>query len=186
MKSNPVAEEREEGLQSILEQARVGNREAFDRLIRLFEKQIMKTAFYLTRNLDDARDVAQEVYMKILRHLTASQSGEKLNGWIYRITVNAARDFHRKQRLRAPLHRVLSVIVPRDPVHESEVRNRLIECLGKLSFNERAAFIFRELKEMETSEVAAVLGCSEVTVRGYLHDARKKLQKYFQDFRDES
>ncbi|HEV8131851.1 MAG TPA: RNA polymerase sigma factor [Acidobacteriota bacterium] len=185
MKSNPVAEERE-GLQSILEQARAGNREAFDRLIRLFEKQIMKTAFYLTRNLEDARDVAQEVYMKIFRHLGTAQSQEKINGWIYRITVNTARDFHRKQRLRAPLKRVLSVIMPPDPVCQSEMHSRLTECLAKLSFNQRAAFIFKELQEMETSEVAAALGCSEVTVRGYLHDARKKLQKYFQDFREES
>ena len=53
-----------------------------------------------------------------------------------------------------------------------------------LSFNERAVFIFKELEEMDTAEVAKILGCREVTVRSHLHRAKMKLKQHFQDFRE--
>lgn len=144
----------------------------------------MKTAFYLTRNLNDAQDVAQEVYIKIFRYLPSVQR-EKLAGWIYRTTVNAAYDFHRKHRLLKPLRRIFSAAPRADSIGANELRGRLIESLEQLSFRERAAFILRELQELETADVAAALGCTEVTVRGYVHSARKKLQKRLVDFRED-
>ena len=174
----------EEPLAGIVERARAGSRDAFDDLIRCFEKNVLKTALYLTRNLDDAQDVAQEVYLKIFRYLQAFEEADRINRWVYRITVNAARDFQRRKRLFLPLEAILRSVSPRDPVNQSEIRNRLTEALGILSLNERAAFIFKELEEMKTAEVAEILGCAEVTVRSYLHSARKKLQRRFRDFRE--
>ena len=182
MKGALLSEE-QEGLETILERAREGSREAFDQLIRRFEKKVMKTALYLTRNLADAQDVAQEVYIKIFRHLNSCEDEGKIDRWVYRITVNAARDFLRRSRFRLPLRVLLPSFSPRDPVTREEFRSRLMESLAKLSFRERAAFILRELQDLETSEVAEILGCGEVSVRGYLHSARAKLQKSFRDKR---
>ena len=174
-----------ESLETIVARARAGSREAFDELIRHFEKNVMKTALYLTRNLDDAQDVAQEVYIKIFRRLETYQENEKLDRWIYRITVNAARDFQRKRRFWQPLELIFAAKTAHDPVMAAEIRTRLLHSLGRLSFNERAAFVFKELKEMETAEVAEILECSQVSVRGYLHGARKKMQKFFRDYREQ-
>lgn len=185
MKGLPVVEAREESLREILERARAGDREAFDQFIRRFEGLVMRTALYLTRNLHDAQDVAQEVYLKIFRQPEALDRVEKLNAWIYRVTVNAARDLQRSKRFWVPLEKIFSFSRPSDSVGELELTNRLIDSLRKLSFNERAAFIFKELQEMETEEIAEILGCSAVTVRGHLHSARKKLGKYFRDYREE-
>lgn len=181
-----LAREDRESLESLVAQARVGDREAFDELIRRFEKNVMKTALYLTRNLADAQDIAQEVYIKIFRRLETYQETEKIDRWIYRITVNAARDFQRKKRFWGPLEKIVLFVAPQDSVRDAEIRNRLIDSLAKLSFNERAAFIFKEVREMETAEVAEILQCSQVSVRGYLHNARKKMQKHFRDFREQA
>ena len=67
---------------------------------------------------------------------------------------------------------------------EQELGGRLMKGLKRLTLNERAAFILRELEELDTTEVAEILGCSPVTVRGYLHEARKKLQRQFRDLRE--
>lgn len=172
-----------ESLADIIGRAQAGSRDAFDDLILRFEGTVLKTALYLTRNLEDAQDVAQEVYVKVFRHLHVCRDPERIDRWIYRITVNTARDFQRRKRFFLPLKAIVITAKPRNQVLRSEVRNRLTEALTFLSFNERAAFIFKELEEMDTADVAEILGCRIGTVRSYLHSARKKLQKHFRDFR---
>lgn len=184
MKSEPAVAQMKESLEDLVRQARNGDRQAFDRLIRIFEGKVMKTALYLTRNLQDAQDVAQEVYMKIFLHLDKYDDTGKTEQWIYRMTVNAAYDLHRRRRFWIPL-RDAFFASSRDTLEQKEIRNRLIEALGKLSFRERAAFVFKQLHEMETAQVADIMGCREVTVRGYLLTARKKLQAWFKDWEND-
>jgi RNA polymerase sigma-70 factor (ECF subfamily) len=186
MKGLAVAEERLPGrLEDDLAEARAGSREAFDRLTLRFEPQVMRTALFLLRNVADAEDAAQEVYVRIFRNLDRCRAPDKIGGWVYRITVNACRDVQRRRRLWAPLRAVKSAIWPPDPVSEREFGGRLAEALARLSLNQRAAFILGELEGLETSEVAAILGCAPVTVRGYLHEARQKLRREFRDLRSE-
>jgi RNA polymerase sigma-70 factor, ECF subfamily len=170
---------KEQTLETIIAQARNGSREAFDELIRRFEKKVMKTALFLTRNLADAQDVAQEVYIKIFRYLDAFEEAAKIEHWVYRITVNAARDFQRRRRFWLPLKDSLLTAAPPDTIGRHEFRSRLMGALRRLSFNERAVFVLRIVEEMEHETIAKILGCSPVTVRGHLHSARKKLQKDF-------
>lgn len=174
----------EEPLADIIERARSGSRDAFDDLITRFEGKVLKTALYLTRNLADAQDIAQEVYIKIFRRIHTCQDLDRIDYWIYRIAVNAARDFQRRKRFFVPLAKVVKGVSFKDTVLQKEIQNQLTDALALLSFNERAVFIFKALEEMETAEVAKILGCREVTVRAHLHRARKKLQRHFRDFRE--
>ncbi|MBN2320071.1 MAG: hypothetical protein JXR49_13375 [Acidobacteria bacterium] len=84
---------KEEPLADIVERARSGSRDAFDALIARFEGKVMKTALYLTRNPADAQDIAQEVYIKIFRSIRSCRDLDRIGYWIYRITINKARDF---------------------------------------------------------------------------------------------
>jgi len=179
-----VVDDPVEELATLVAEARDGSREAFDILIRRFERRIMRTALYLTGNVADAEDVAQEVYIKIFRFLGAQRELDKLERWIYRITVNTVRDLQRRRILRLPLEVVTAVTRWRDPVARREVRGRMLDALARLSAKERAAFVLTQLEELETSEAASILGCAPVTVRGHLHSARAKLQKSFREFKD--
>jgi len=175
-----------EDMIEISSRAESGCREAFDALISRIEGKVLKTALWLTRNHADAQDVAQEVYIKVFRGLNSCRDMKRFDAWVYRITVNAARDFGRRKKLLLPLDGIIKAFKPRDPVLYGEIRTRLSEALSLLNFNERAAFILRALEEMSTAETAAILGCREATARSYLHEARKKLQKHFHDFQDMS
>lgn len=176
-----VAVIEDETLPELIELAREGRRDAFDRLIRNFEDQVLRTAVYLVRNFDDAQDVAQEVYIKIFNGVTEIQDPRKVRTWVYRITVNAARDHLRRRRFWEPLTKFRGAGKPSDLLQESEIENRLAVCLARLGFKEKACFILKELQEFETEEIAEILGCRAVTVRGYVHSARKKLSRYFAD-----
>jgi RNA polymerase sigma-70 factor, ECF subfamily len=155
------AQTKEEPLADIVERAQSGGRDAFDDLIVRFEDKVLKTALYLVRNRDDARDIAQEVYIKIFRSIHTCQDVDRIEQWVYRITVNATRDFQRRKRFFLPLKKIVKGASLRDPVLRGEIRNRLTEALALLSFNERAAFIFKALEEMETADVAEILGCRQ-------------------------
>ena len=171
-----------DSLIDIISRAQAGGRDAFDELLLHFEEKILKTAFYLVRNLYDAQDVAQEVYVKIFRNIHHCQDPDRIENWIYRITVNAARDHLRKRSFFLPLSNIVRGIHSRDPVYREEIRNALSEALKILSFNEKAVLIFKVLEEKSTAEISEILGCRDVTVRTHLHSARKKLQKHLKDF----
>ena len=175
-----------EEMADIAARAESGSREAFDELISRIEGNVLKTALWLTRNRADAQDVAQEVYIKVFRGIASCKDLKRFDAWVYRITVNTARDYGRRKKLLLPLAGIVKAFTPRDPVLCGEIKTRLSEALSLLTFNERAAFIFRALEEMDTAETAAILGCRETTARSYLHEARKKLQKHFHDFQDMS
>jgi len=156
---------------------------AFDELIGLIEKDVVRTALFLTSHFQDAEDVAQEVYVRLLRNQKDLRNVENLRGWIHAITVNVARDHLRRRKLWEPLEKVRSWIRPLDSVESDQFQGRLRRALSRLSFSQRSVFVLRELHEMSTREVAAVLGCSEATVRGHLMAARRRLRIHLGELR---
>jgi RNA polymerase sigma factor (sigma-70 family) len=171
--------------EKLLTDARSGNRDAFDLLISRFEQDVFKTALFLTRNWHDAEDVAQEVYMRIYFHIDKCREKSRVQAWVYRITYNASYDLLRKRKIWQPLRELVGAFMPPDPVENEEFRTKLAESLARLTFQERGAFIFKEMHGLETEEVAEIMRCRPVTVRGYLHEAKKKLRSYMSDFREE-
>ena len=156
---------------------------AFDDLIRLIEKDVVRTALFLTRHFQDAEDVAQEVYVRLLRNQKDLSQVANLQGWVHTMTVNAARDHLRRRKLWEPLEKVRAWIRPQDSAESDQFQGRLRKALSELSFSQRSVFVLQELHEMSTREVAAIMGCSEVTVRGQLMLARKKLRIHLGELR---
>lgn len=169
-------------LDALLREAKAGDRLAFDRLIGHFERDVLKTAFFLTRNWHDAEDVAQEVYVRIFRKLGSLQDDRRIRSWVLKMTSNAARDLLRRRKLWEPVEKLLGrTAMFRDEIEAEQIRGRLAVALGNLSFKERACFVFRELHEIESVEVARIVGCSPTTVRSHLMNARRKMRDYLEN-----
>ena len=107
---------KEEALEDIVERARSGCRDAFDALIMRFEAKVLKTALYLTHNMDDAQDIAQEVYVKIFCSIKNCRNIKQIEHWIYRITINTTMDFQRRKRFFLPLSKIVKGKSYQDPV----------------------------------------------------------------------
>ena len=145
------------------------------------ERMVVATAYRLFGRMEDAQDAAQEVFLRLLKHLNRIEGDPK--PWLYRVTVNICNDHHRRPR---------SVGEP-DPsqpdpspgparVLENDDRKRLlIDGLQTLPERERAAVVLREVEGFSTSEVAAIVGVEEVAVRSQISVARVKLAKYVRD-----
>lgn len=177
-----IKKESPRSLKNLLELAAQGRRDAFDEVINMIEEDVIRTAFYLTRNSADAQDVAQEVYVRLIHNRKKFPELGNFGGWVHRITLNAARDHLRRRRYWVPIEKIRAWVAPRDQIHREQVQDRLKRALQELSFQQRAAFVFKELHELSYAEVAALMDCSEVTVRGHLMQARKRVRASLEEF----
>jgi RNA polymerase sigma-70 factor (ECF subfamily) len=74
--------------QALVERYRKGDREAFTELMVRYQRPIYNAAFWILHSADDARDIAQSVFLKVAEHLDEFDSRHKFFSWIYRIAVN--------------------------------------------------------------------------------------------------
>jgi RNA polymerase sigma-70 factor (ECF subfamily) len=154
-------------------------------LIRLKRERVVRTAYQITGDMDDALDVAQGVFLKLWRGLERFDPRRRFDTWVYRITVNAAIDMLRSRGPRGTLQPLPEEpgeleSVAETPVEERIDRRRLqqafLRLAGGLAPRQRAAFVLREIEGLETAEVAAALGVTESTVRNHLLQARRALK----------
>ena len=175
-------------LAALVERAREGDGRAFDRLMLETQERVMGLAWRLLGGREDARDAAQEVYLRVFRHLGRFRAGHDFHGWLYRITVNVCRDAARRRR-RAPVVDGPAPDPGQPPRAEEELLgaerwNRLLEALAALPSRERAALVLRDLEGLTSEQVARVLGSRPATVRGQIASARTRIRRFCIDLAD--
>ncbi|MBK6313273.1 MAG: sigma-70 family RNA polymerase sigma factor [Blastocatellia bacterium] len=184
----PATDARDDVLEQAIVRARRGDLEAFDLIIRRSERRVVSVAWRILGNEDDARDVAQEIFLRVFRYLGTYRPGESFSAWLYRIAINACRDARRAGAVRAAHFAPPADIDDWDPAGNEEPpddallrtqRRELIgRALSKLAGREREAFVLRDLEGLTTEEVAEALGMKAATVRGYVSTARAKVRSY--------
>ena len=175
-----------EGLSDLIRKAAGGDRRAFDRLVVVKRERVVRTAYQVTGDLEDARDVAQSVFLRLWHVLPRFDPGQRFDTWLYRITVNAAIDLLRTKGPKGMLQPL-----PEDPsVLEAEGSDGGLEAgldlrdlqrafsrlAARLSPKQRAAFVLREIEGLDTAEVARILDVTESTVRNHVLQARRTLR----------
>jgi RNA polymerase sigma-70 factor (ECF subfamily) len=166
-----------------LERAMAGDRAAFDELILCYQGRVLMTAWRLLGSKEDAQDAAQEVFLRLYRHLDRVDPKRPLMPWLYRMTVNVCHDVHRKRRQDTafPVEEFDPVSTTTDPVGEitrGEQKQMIAAALRTLPEKERAAVVLRDIEGLSTSEVAIILGSRETTVRSQISTARVKIRKF--------
>lgn len=166
--------------------AREGDERAFEMLLRRHEGRVLRVLRLLGVPHSDREDVAQEVFVRVFRHLAGFRAGHTFEGWLYRITVNAVHDQRRRhlRRNRREADWESHAGDPADPapgpgeIADGRDRRRSLEvALTRLSERERAVFVLCEMEGLESGRVAAALGITSVTVRRHLGRARRRLQR---------
>jgi RNA polymerase sigma-70 factor, ECF subfamily len=165
---------------------------SFDAIYRDYHARIRR---YLARlvGMDEAEDLAQEVFLKIDRSLEGFRGESSIATWVYRIATNAAMD-----RLRSPAYRARVSSAPVEESHEAEeivvaaddrvssaeedaIRSEMSGCvqdlMAQLPENYRTVLVLSETEGMKNSEIAEVLGVSLETVKIRLHRARGRLKE---------
>ena len=162
-----------------------GSDAAMDRLLRRHESAVLRLVRLLGVAPPDREDVAQEIFVRVFRHLGTFKQGRSFRGWLYRITVNAVHDHRhrlsRRARREAPWNETLDdtpdvSAAPADHAVALERRRELGAALSGLSARERAVFVLVEIEGLERREAARSLGITSITVRRHLSRARASLR----------
>jgi RNA polymerase sigma-70 factor (ECF subfamily) len=163
-----------------------GEVRAFETLLGRHESKVLRVLRLLGVPAQDREDIAQEVFLRVFRHLNGFRTGQSFGAWIYRVSVNAVRDYRdragRLRREEAPWTAALEdspgpEALPDEELDRRRVLGRLEAALHELSERERAVFVLRELEGLDTKDVAAALGITRITVRRHLALARGRLRR---------
>lgn len=170
-----------------------GDLDSFNQLVLRWERPIYALAYRVIGREEDARDVAQETFLRAFRALKGFKGQAKFSSWLYRITLNLCRDWIRRQR-RTPVTQApegVDIIelageeVPSETIEELVARHEVGRAVGKamsmLPEEQRTAIILKEYHGLTFQEIADLLDCPLSTVKTRLYQGLTVLRKQLRD-----
>ena len=170
---------------ALVERAKSGDREAFDRLVRVTHSDAYALALRLTGNTEDARDVVQEAYLRAYRSVGRFRGEALFSTWLYRIVANCAathvgrRQLHRHDHLGAH-DDVVDTRPDYDPTLQGDLatlRKNLDAAIRDLPPRLRSVVVLRDMYDLPHEAIAKELGISVTAAKVRLHRARRRLRE---------
>ena len=167
----------------LVETIRGGDAEAFEQLVRRKTPKVYALCYRIIGNAEDAKDIAQLVFIKLWENLGKYDSAYAFDTWLYRMVTNVAIDFIRNSQSRdnAVNSTLRLVKTSADAEQGLVIQRKEIETVfndvsSVLSPKQKTIFVMREMEDLPSAEIAKILGCRESTVRNHLFNARKLMQ----------
>ena len=170
---------------ALVERAKSGDREAFDRLVRVTHSDAYALALRLTGSTEDARDVVQEAYLRAYRSVGRFRGEALFSTWLYRIVANCAathvgrRQLHRHDHLGAH-DDVVDTRPDYDPTLQGDLaalREKLDAAIRDLPPRLRSVVVLRDMYDLPHEAIAKELGISVTAAKVRLHRARQRLRE---------
>lgn len=159
-------------------------RQAFSEVVRLYSQPLYWKIRHMVVSHEDANDVLQNTFIKAWDNLGDFQNKSKFTTWLYRIAINEALDFLRKQKA----HTMLSTnddptlgnkLMADEYFDGDETQVQLQQAIARLPEVQRTVFNLRYFDEMKYAEISRLLGTSEGALKASYHLAVKKITDYF-------
>jgi RNA polymerase sigma-70 factor (ECF subfamily) len=163
----------------LVERFKAGDETAFDELVRRYEPEAYRLAYRFTHNSEDARDLAQEGFIRAYQGLSRFRGDASFHTWFYRIMTNLGYRYWRERAKRAKIIPLEPRREP-DPVevqHQRALRAAIDEAISALPPKQRMAFVLHYNEDLPYWRVAQALGCSEGAAKANYAQALKKLRK---------
>ncbi len=165
----------------LLAECRNGDREAFELLYAQNQKRVFSVALnFFGGNEDLAKDITQQVFLKIFYKVDEFRGESEFTTWLYRITVNACLDEQRKSRRFLSMEDFFGVFsnVKRtqdEKVYQREISSEIQQAVSKLKPKFRLPILLKYVEGLSYEEIAEVLDCSMGTVASRLNRGHKML-----------
>jgi RNA polymerase sigma-70 factor (ECF subfamily) len=182
----------EEDELSLIHRAQEGDRSAFDALVRLYDKTVLRLALQVVGSPEEARDLYQEAFLKVYRSIRQFRSDAKFSTWLYRVVMNVCLDHLRRQKTHKEItmpqsedgepeffQRVPDDQPGSDPeraTHSKEISQRIQSALDHLNPRERLVFELKHYQGMKLRAIGEICKTSEQTVKNCLFRATQKLR----------
>lgn len=182
---------------ALVQRVQAGEVAAFDALVVRYRERIFSIIYNLTANREEASDLSQDAFIKAFRCIHAFKGKASFYTWLYRIALNTTITFLRKRKKQ----RTYSFETMQEDLHHSEIldklstekegnkslfinelQQKLNEALQTLSVKHRTVVVLHEIENLSHAEIAAVVKCSEGTVRSRLHYAKQLLREHLRGY----
>ena len=178
----------------LVSRAQRGDTGAFEELVHRYDKRVLSIAYSFTRDMDDAKDVYQEVFIRVYRALPRFEFASEFSTWLHRIVMNVCLN-HKKRAVGAghaplegvPEHDLLDSAARPVPVaqesspdrfvEDGEIRRHVEQAMEALSPQERLVFALKQFEGLKLREIATIMDCAEGTVKRYLFAATAKMRR---------
>ncbi len=161
-----------------VQQVQAGDDDAFNELLRRYQKPVLNFAYRLLGDATEAEDVAQETFVRAYRHIGDYDSRQKFSTWLFAIAHHACLD-HLRSRKRRPeisLENAPDPSITSREVERNEMGMLIAAAVAKLPEDQRTALVLAEYHGMSYAEIAAVMRCSEKSVESRLYRAKQTLR----------
>jgi RNA polymerase sigma-70 factor (ECF subfamily) len=183
----------------LIMQTQRGNMDAFEQLVQRYDKRVLTIAAGYVNSSDDAKDIYQEVFIRVYKGLSKFQYKSEFSTWLFRITTNVC--LSHRMRGRRHTHTSLDQEVNDEDgqphalketltdntatdqqTHDAEISMRVEQALKTLSPRQKMVFSLKHYEGYKLKEIAEMMKCSEGTVKKYLFEATARLRKQLKDF----
>ena len=182
---------------ALVRAAQRGDEQAFRKLVERYQRRVVQLALGMTKDPDEAMDIAQETFVKVHRYLPSFKGDSSFFTWTYRIAMNLCLDAQRRRgrservdleqgdeaEIEAAMDPPSAALAgPQRQALNAELRGKIEEALASLSENHRAILLLREVEGLSYEELAQTLGIRKGTVMSRLFHARLKMQRKLREY----
>jgi RNA polymerase sigma-70 factor (ECF subfamily) len=184
---------------ALIRAAQQGDRDAFEQLVRSYDRPVLRLAMNLLRSPEDARDVYQEAFLRVYRNLGTFRLDSSFQTWLYRIVTNLCLDHLRRRKVRreepavaqtqdGPVDYMQNVreeradVDPQRSLLSKELGKRIRQVLGGLTPRERTVFELRHYQGLRLKDIGETLGTSEEAAKNCLFRVTQKMRVALGDF----
>ena len=177
----------------LIKRAQQGDMSAFEQLVFRHDKQVIGIAARYTTNAEDAKDIYQEVFIRVYRNIRRFRFKSDFATWVHRITVNVC--LTHKARAKRGLHISIDEKTgdddndapggmtlradtppPDEAAHTSQVADEIMSAVAALSPQQKLVFTLKYLEGYTLREIAGMMHCAEGTIKRYLFTATARVR----------
>lgn len=160
---------------------KMGEVEPFDELVRRHEVKVHNLCYKMLKNYDDAKDMAQETFLKAYRNIKNFDGRSKFTTWLYRIAVNNCINLMKREHPTEEIKDEILEVPKDDPVERyknKKLKEIIYNAIAKLPDVQKSVFTLRALEELPYQEISAILNKPVNTVKVNYFLAVKNLKNY--------
>jgi len=162
----------------LVRRAKRGDSDAFETIVRNYQDFVYRTAYGVTQHHSDAKDVAQETFVKVFLSLKTLKEERTFPTWIARITARTALDWIEKHRRIRQSNVDLERLASKQS--ESQAAGTRIDLqrgMDSLSPEHRMVLMLRDVQGFEYEDISNILEIPIGTVRSRIHNARLQIRR---------
>ena len=183
----------------LIKKAQHGDIASFEKLIYTYDQNVLSLAYSYANDQEDAKDIYQDVFLRVFKGLKKFEFRSEFSTWLYRITVNVALTHKTKKskyshasledehtdadgETRLTYEAIADDYASDERAISSDISENIKKAIEKLSPQQKMVFTLKHFEEYKINEIAEMMNLSEGTVKNYLFNATNKMREYLQDF----